>query len=205
MLLSSFSADNLAATDDDNEMNNLQIAVDRIHKGIAYVKRKIYEFIQQAFVRKKKILDEIKPLDDLNNKKDSCMSNHTGEIGKDIDYLRDVNGTTSGIGTGSSVEKYIIDESDYMSFINNPSLTVTVPIAVGESDFENLNTEDFSSESDLEESKEVSFINIYIYMCVCIYYVACIYDPTFSNTSDNLLTSFLIFSHRYLLDEQMIW
>ncbi|NP_001340890.1 sodium channel protein type 1 subunit alpha isoform 6 [Homo sapiens] len=154
LLLSSFSADNLAATDDDNEMNNLQIAVDRMHKGVAYVKRKIYEFIQQSFIRKQKILDEIKPLDDLNNKKDSCMSNHTAEIGKDLDYLKDVNGTTSGIGTGSSVEKYIIDESDYMSFINNPSLTVTVPIAVGESDFENLNTEDFSSESDLEESKE---------------------------------------------------
>ncbi|GAB5575705.1 sodium channel protein type 1 subunit alpha isoform X1 [Prionailurus iriomotensis] len=154
LLLSSFSADNLAATDDDNEMNNLQIAVDRMHKGVAYVKRKIYEFIQQSFVRKQKILDEIKPLDDLNNKKDSCMSNHTTEIGKDLDYIKDVNGTTSGIGTGSSVEKYIIDESDYMSFINNPSLTVTVPIAVGESDFENLNTEDFSSESDLEESKE---------------------------------------------------
>ncbi|XP_006867095.1 PREDICTED: sodium channel protein type 1 subunit alpha [Chrysochloris asiatica] len=154
LLLSSFSADNLAATDDDNEMNNLQIAVERMHKGIAYVKRKIYEFIQQSFVRKQKILDEIKPLDDLNNKKDNCMSNHTTEIGKDLEYLKDVNGTTSGIGTGSSVEKYIIDESDYMSFINNPSLTVTVPIAVGESDFENLNTEDFSSESDLEESKE---------------------------------------------------
>ncbi|KAF4026419.1 hypothetical protein G4228_018492 [Cervus hanglu yarkandensis] len=154
LLLSSFSADNLAATDDDNEMNNLQIAVDRMHKGIAYVKRKVYEFIQQSFVRKQKILDEIKPLDDLNNRKDNCMSNHTAEIGKDLDYLKDVNGTTSGIGTGSSVEKYIIDESDYMSFINNPSLTVTVPIAVGESDFENLNTEDFSSESDLEESKE---------------------------------------------------
>nr|KAF6353919.1 hypothetical protein mPipKuh1_015442 [Pipistrellus kuhlii] len=153
LLLSSFSADNLAATDDDNEMNNLQIAVERMHKGIAYVKRKIYEFIQQSFVRKQKILDEIKPLDDLHNKKESCMSNHT-EIGKDLRYLKDVNGTTSGIATGSSVEKYIIDESDYMSFINNPSLTVTVPIAVGESDFENLNTEDFSSESDLEESKE---------------------------------------------------
>lgn len=157
MLLSSFSADNLAATDDDNEMNNLQIAVDRMHKGIAYIKRKIYEFIQQSFVRKQKILDEIKPLDDLNNRKENCMSNHMTEIGKDLNYIKDVNGTTSGIGTGSSVEKYIIDESDYMSFINNPSLTVTVPIAVGESDFENLNTEDFSSESDLEESKEVRF------------------------------------------------
>uniref|UniRef100_A0A8B9W5R8 Sodium channel protein n=1 Tax=Anas zonorhyncha TaxID=75864 RepID=A0A8B9W5R8_9AVES len=112
LLLSSFSADNLAVTDDDNEMNNLQIAVARMQKGIDYVKRKAREFIQKAFVK-------------------------------------------NGIGTGSSVEKYIIDESDYMSFINNPSLTVTVPIAVGESDFENLNTEEFSSESDLEESKEV--------------------------------------------------
>uniref|UniRef100_A0A8B9TUU6 Sodium channel protein n=1 Tax=Anas platyrhynchos TaxID=8839 RepID=A0A8B9TUU6_ANAPL len=125
LLLSSFSADNLAVTDDDNEMNNLQIAVARMQKGIDYVKRKAREFIQKAFVKKQKALDEIKPLEDLNNK-NSC----------------------------SSVEKYIIDESDYMSFINNPSLTVTVPIAVGESDFENLNTEEFSSESDLEESKE---------------------------------------------------
>uniref|UniRef100_A0A2K6D8A2 Sodium channel protein n=1 Tax=Macaca nemestrina TaxID=9545 RepID=A0A2K6D8A2_MACNE len=153
LLLSSFSSDNLAATDDDNEMNNLQIAVGRMQKGIDFVKRKIREFIQKAFVRKQKALDEIKPLEDLNNKKDSCISNHTTiEIGKDLNYLKDGNGTTSGIG--SSVEKYVVDESDYMSFINNPSLTVTVPIAVGESDFENLNTEEFSSESDMEESKE---------------------------------------------------
>ncbi|XP_030807921.1 sodium channel protein type 1 subunit alpha-like isoform X1 [Camarhynchus parvulus] len=154
LLLSSFSADNLAVTDDDNEMNNLQIAVARMQKGIDYVKRKVREFIQKAFVKKQKALDEIKPLEDLNNK-NSCISNHTTvELSKDHDYIKDANGTTSGIGTGSSVEKYIIDESDYMSFINNPSLTVTVPIAVGESDFENLNTEEFSSESDLEESKE---------------------------------------------------
>uniref|UniRef100_A0A8B9S4A0 Sodium channel protein n=1 Tax=Apteryx owenii TaxID=8824 RepID=A0A8B9S4A0_APTOW len=156
LLLSSFSSDNLAATDDDNEMNNLQIAVARIQKGIDYVKRKIQEFIQKAFVRKQKALEEIKALEELNNKKDSCISNHTVvEISKDLNCVRDGNGTTSGVGTGSSVEKYVIDENDYMSFINNPGLTVTVPIAVGESDFENLNTEEFSSESDMEESKEV--------------------------------------------------
>ncbi|NXM17042.1 SCN2A protein, partial [Ploceus nigricollis] len=155
LLLSSFSSDNLAATDDDNEMNNLQIAVARIQKGIDYVKKKIQEFIRKAFVRKQKSLEEIKALEELNNKKDSCISNHTAvEINKDLNYLKDGNGTTSGVGTGSSVEKYIIDESDYMSFINNPSLTVTVPIALGESDFENLNTEEFSSESDMEESKQ---------------------------------------------------
>ncbi|KAF1411345.1 Sodium channel protein type 2 subunit alpha, partial [Spheniscus magellanicus] len=155
LLLSSFSSDNLAATDDDNEMNNLQIAVARIQKGIDYVKKKIQEFIQKAFIRKQKALEEIKALEELNNKKDNCISNHTAvEISKDLNYLKDGNGTTSGVGTGSSVEKYVIDENDYMSFINNPGLTVTVPIAVGESDFENLNTEEFSSESDMEESKQ---------------------------------------------------
>ncbi|XP_065607283.1 sodium channel protein type 2 subunit alpha-like isoform X17 [Cyrtonyx montezumae] len=155
LLLSSFSSDNLAATDDDNEMNNLQIAVARIQKGIDYIKKKIQEFIQKAFIRKQKALEEIKALEELNNKKDSCISNHTAvEISKDMNYLKDGNGTTSGVGTGSSVEKYVVDESDYMSFINNPGLTVTVPIAVGESDFENLNTEEFSSESDMEESKQ---------------------------------------------------
>uniref|UniRef100_A0A7M4G331 Sodium channel protein n=1 Tax=Crocodylus porosus TaxID=8502 RepID=A0A7M4G331_CROPO len=155
LLLSSFSSDNLAATDDDNEMNNLQIAVARIQKGIDYVKKKLREFVQKAFVRKQKALEEIKALEELNNKKDSCISNHTVvEISKDLNYLRDGNGTTSGVGTGSSVEKYIIEENDYMSFINNPGLNVMVPIAVGESDFENLNTEEFSSESDVEGSKE---------------------------------------------------
>ncbi|KAM5151941.1 sodium channel protein type 2 subunit alpha-like isoform 6-T6 [Mantella aurantiaca] len=156
LLLSSFSSDNLAATDEDNEMNNLQIAMARIDTGVAYVKRTAREFIQNAFVKKKKELEENKPLEDMQNQKDSCISNHTTvEISKDFEYLKDGNGTTATSGIGSSVEKYNMDiESDYMSFIHNPSLTVTVPIAVGESDFENLNTEEFSSESDLEESKE---------------------------------------------------
>ncbi|XP_077128905.1 sodium channel protein type 2 subunit alpha-like [Ranitomeya variabilis] len=153
LLLSSFSSDNLTATDDDNEMNNLQIAVGRIQRGIDFFKKTVRECLQKPFVKKKKVLDEIKPLEELHNRKESCLYNHNAiDINKDLDYHKGGNGTTSGVG--SSVEKYIIDESDYMSFIHNPSLTVTVPIAVGESDFENLNTEDFSSESDLEESKE---------------------------------------------------
>ncbi|XP_040296914.1 sodium channel protein type 2 subunit alpha-like [Bufo bufo] len=152
LLLSSFSSDNLTATDDDNEMNNLQIAVGRIQRGIDFVKKTVRECLQKPF-KKQKVLDEIKPLEELHNRKESCLYNHNAvDINKDLDYHKGGNGTPSGVG--SSVEKYIIDESDYMSFIHNPSLTVTVPIAVGESDFENLNTEDFSSESDLEESKE---------------------------------------------------
>uniref|UniRef100_A0A4W6BSL9 Sodium channel protein n=1 Tax=Lates calcarifer TaxID=8187 RepID=A0A4W6BSL9_LATCA len=140
----SFSADNLAATDDDSEMNNLQIAVGRIQRGIAFVKATVRQFLQSLCFggggKGSGLAEESKPLDELHsNGKGNCISNHTSvEITKD----------PSGV--------YMTEEEcDYMSFIHNPSLTVTVPIAVGESDFENLNTEDFSSDSsDVEGSKE---------------------------------------------------
>uniref|UniRef100_A0A8C8DUM5 Sodium channel protein n=1 Tax=Oryzias sinensis TaxID=183150 RepID=A0A8C8DUM5_9TELE len=152
LLLSSFSADNLAATDDDGEPNNLQLAVARIKLGIAWFKVNMRVFVATV-LKKQPIEDEQKPLDEMYEKKLNCIANHTVDINRELDYPKNGNGTTSGIG--SSVGKYMIDE-DYMSFIHNPNLTVCVPIAVGESDFENLNTEDFSSESDVENSKDVS-------------------------------------------------
>ncbi|XP_019736042.1 sodium channel, voltage gated, type VIII, alpha subunit b [Hippocampus comes] len=150
LLLSSFSADNLAATDDDGEPNNLQLAVARIKIGIAWIKAHVRLLV--ATVLKKPVEDEQKPLDELYEKKLNCIANHSVDINRELDFAKNGNGTTSGIG--SSVGKYMIDE-DYMSFIHNPNLTVCVPIAVGESDFENLNTEDFSSESDVENSKDL--------------------------------------------------
>uniref|UniRef100_A0A6Q2YKX4 Sodium channel protein n=1 Tax=Esox lucius TaxID=8010 RepID=A0A6Q2YKX4_ESOLU len=50
LLLSSFSADNLAATDDDSEMNNLQIAVGRIQRGVAWVKTSVRQVVQSVFL-----------------------------------------------------------------------------------------------------------------------------------------------------------
>ncbi|XP_030637700.1 sodium channel, voltage-gated, type I like, alpha b isoform X2 [Chanos chanos] len=157
LLLSSFSADNLAATDDDSEMNNLQIAVGRIQRGIAFVKSTLRQFLQSLCLAGSKpgALDEEKPLDDLHSDgKENCLVNHA-PVAVDLtkDFLKE-----GCVSPGNGVEghvKYGIEEGDYMSFIHNPSLTVTVPIAVGESDFENLNTEDFSSDSsDVEGSKE---------------------------------------------------
>uniref|UniRef100_A0A674F586 Sodium channel protein n=1 Tax=Salmo trutta TaxID=8032 RepID=A0A674F586_SALTR len=117
LLLSSFSADNLAATDDDSEMNNLTVAIGRIHQGIAFVKALVCRSFHSICLRKKK-----GSLDDLH--RTNYNSNHTTvEIMKDPEYVKDDNGTTG---------KYI-------------------------SDFENLNTEDFSSDSsDIEGSKEVN-------------------------------------------------
>nr|XP_012611850.1 sodium channel protein type 5 subunit alpha isoform X4 [Microcebus murinus] len=44
LLLSSFSADNLTAPDEDGEMNNLQLALARIHRGLRFVKRTTWDF-----------------------------------------------------------------------------------------------------------------------------------------------------------------
>ncbi|EMP38705.1 Sodium channel protein type 2 subunit alpha [Chelonia mydas] len=135
LLLSSFSSDNLAATDDDNETNNLQIAVARIQRGIDYVKRKARECAQKIFVRGQKDIVEIKSISQLNNKQDNYTTNYTvAEMNRNLDNRKDENGATGVVGN-----------RDYASFIHNPNLTVTVPIAIGESDFEHLNTEEFSS------------------------------------------------------------
>ncbi|XP_065493537.1 sodium channel protein type 2 subunit alpha-like isoform X5 [Caloenas nicobarica] len=144
LLLSSFSSDSLSPTEDDNEMNNLQIAVARIQKGIDYVKKKAGECVQKSFWKKQAVVNQRTATDQLNGERDHCISNCTiAEMRIDTNYHKNENGMATVVGG-----------SDYTSFINSPSLTVTVPIAVGESDFEHPNTEEFSSDSELEESKE---------------------------------------------------
>ncbi|XDB62650.1 hypothetical protein AB1E18_015993 [Capra hircus] len=44
LLLSSFSADNLTAPDEDGEMNNLQLALARIQRGLRFIKRTTWDF-----------------------------------------------------------------------------------------------------------------------------------------------------------------
>lgn len=44
LLLSSFSADNLTAPDEDGEMNNLQLALARIQRGLRFLKRTTWGF-----------------------------------------------------------------------------------------------------------------------------------------------------------------
>uniref|UniRef100_A0AAQ4S0F0 Sodium channel protein n=1 Tax=Gasterosteus aculeatus aculeatus TaxID=481459 RepID=A0AAQ4S0F0_GASAC len=143
LLLSSFSADNLAAIEDDSEMNNLQIAIGRIRRGFAFTKSLLRNSCNSVCLRrKKKWKGEENSLDELHKTLGpNGVPNHTIK-----DFPKNGNGDVTGVDkTG---DKYIVSsksDDSIMSFINNPSLTVTVPIAVGESDFENLNTEDFSS------------------------------------------------------------
>uniref|UniRef100_A0A8C4N045 Uncharacterized protein n=1 Tax=Equus asinus asinus TaxID=83772 RepID=A0A8C4N045_EQUAS len=163
LLLSSFSSDNLTAIEEDTDTNNLQIAVTRIKKGINYVKQTLREFILKAFSKKPKISKEIRRAD-LNSKKENYISNRTlAEMSKDHNFHKDKDKTG---GFRSSVDKYLMEESDCHSFIHNPSLTVTVPIAPGESDLENMNTEELSSDSESEYSKGV---RLFYAHCVSYY------------------------------------
>uniref|UniRef100_A0A673CVA7 Sodium channel protein n=1 Tax=Sphaeramia orbicularis TaxID=375764 RepID=A0A673CVA7_9TELE len=158
LLLSSFSADNLAATDDDSEMNNLQIALGRIHRGIAFTKSMLRSSCNSVCLRdKEKKPDEVcGALDELHKPLGpNGVPNHTIK-----DFPRSGNGEVTGVDKNG--DKYIVcskSDDSIMSFINNPSLTVSVPIAVGESDFENLNTEDFSSASSDLSSSEGSTVD----------------------------------------------
>ncbi|XP_078475469.1 sodium channel protein type 1 subunit alpha-like isoform X1 [Lampetra fluviatilis] len=129
LLLSSFSADNLAATDDDGEMNNLQISMQRIHIGIAWLKVFMRAFFAKHFKKNKMDDEDVKVLDE--DTKEQCNLNHTS-----VD-----------IGRGDEEVAAHVDTTGLY-----PRM---VPIAVGESDFETRDTEDQTSESDLDGSKEI--------------------------------------------------
>ncbi|XP_076212696.1 sodium channel protein type 4 subunit alpha [Aptenodytes patagonicus] len=136
LLLSSFSADSLAASDDDGEMNNLQIAIGRITKGINFVKTAVLTLLRRLWKGKKVAPEE----EQEHSKRDNSVLNHM-DAGQDpkSEYLDGITGK----------EHFFMDELDHMNFINNPNLTVQVPIASEESDL----YEETSTQSDTEDAK----------------------------------------------------
>ncbi|XP_015741030.1 sodium channel protein type 4 subunit alpha [Coturnix japonica] len=136
LLLSSFSADNLAASDDDGEMNNLQIAIGRITRGIDFLKSSVLMLLRRLWKGKKVAPEE----EQEPSKGDNSVLNHVDSSpDPKPDYMDGVAGK----------EYLLMDELDHMNFINNPNLTVQVPIASEESDL----YEETSTQSDTEDAK----------------------------------------------------
>uniref|UniRef100_A0A3Q3H2G8 Sodium channel protein n=1 Tax=Labrus bergylta TaxID=56723 RepID=A0A3Q3H2G8_9LABR len=135
LLLSSFSGDNLSTGDDDGEMNNLQIAIGRITRGINWLKAFIIRTILQTLGREPKVTDE--PGEGLANdeepKTEQIEMNHldTGQNFKMADGI--CNSLVEGRPSG---------------FIVDGELNLNVPIALGESDFENLGDDDEDEDED---------------------------------------------------------
>uniref|UniRef100_A0A4W6CAG3 Sodium channel protein n=1 Tax=Lates calcarifer TaxID=8187 RepID=A0A4W6CAG3_LATCA len=129
LLLSSFSSDNLSAPDEDGDLNNIQIAIARIHSGVSWLITGVIDLCNRGLKRRKHKAKEA-------NQSIKLVGNHVESNG--------------GI-YGRYGEKYIIPEED--SYMTNPNLTVIVPIAPGESDVEFLEEEEISESSEDEDNK----------------------------------------------------
>ncbi|NXG43485.1 SCN4A protein, partial [Psilopogon haemacephalus] len=135
LLLSSFSADNLSAPDEDGEMNNLQLAFARINRGLQYVKKAMWNFCCHV-LRHPKTTAEKKAMMKLAAQNpgalNNCVNSHmTAELGKDMENYKE-NHAEDGINKNGEKHLGITDDD----FMTNPDLSICVPIAVGESDIE---------------------------------------------------------------------
>ncbi|KAJ8386133.1 hypothetical protein AAFF_G00176410 [Aldrovandia affinis] len=136
LLLSSFSSDNLSAPDEDGEMNNLQIAVARIQSGMGWLRRTLHDFFNGNLKRRRQKAREARA-----SMKMKRLTNHV-----------EGNGTAGVIGIYG--EKYIVTDDE--SYIASPSLTISVPIAPGESDVEFPEEEQEEEEEEEEEEESES-------------------------------------------------
>lgn len=155
LLLSSFSADNLSAPDEDGEMNNLQLAFARINRGLQYGKQAMWSFCCHV-LRHPKTTAEKKAMMKLAAQNtgalNNCVNSHTAaELGKDMENYKE-NHAEDGIN--KSGEKHLgITDDDFMT---NPDLSICVPIAVGESDIE----EEDEEQSTFTEMEQVGNSNV---------------------------------------------
>uniref|UniRef100_A0A8C3TVM2 Sodium channel protein n=1 Tax=Catharus ustulatus TaxID=91951 RepID=A0A8C3TVM2_CATUS len=153
LLLSSFSADNLSAPDEDGEMNNLQLAFARINRGLQYAKKAAWSFCCNV-LRHPKTTAEKKAMMKLaaqNPALNNCVNSHaTAELGKDMENHKENHAEDGGNKNG---EKHpAITDDDFMT---NPDLSICVPIAVGESDIEEEDEEQ-STFTEMEQLDEIS-------------------------------------------------
>ncbi|XP_019471785.1 sodium channel protein type 5 subunit alpha-like isoform X4 [Meleagris gallopavo] len=153
LLLSSFSADNLSAPDEDGEMNNLQLAFARINRGLQYVKHTTWDFCCNV-LRHPKTTAEKKAMMKLAAQNtgalNNCVNSHpTAELGKDMENHKE-NHTEDGMNKNMEKHLGITDNDDFMT---NPDLSICVPIAVGESDIEEEDEEQ-STFTEMEQQEK---------------------------------------------------
>uniref|UniRef100_A0A8C4FBS1 Sodium channel protein n=1 Tax=Dicentrarchus labrax TaxID=13489 RepID=A0A8C4FBS1_DICLA len=140
LLLSSFSGDNLSAGDDDGEMNNLQIAIGRITRGIDWFKAFIVRTVLQILSREPKESEEKPdedPVDDGDPKTEGIEMNHLD--------------TSQNLKMADGIANCLV-EGRPSGFIVDGEFSLNVPIALGESDFENLGEDDDDDEDDADNA-----------------------------------------------------
>ncbi|XP_053877202.1 sodium channel protein type 5 subunit alpha-like [Malaclemys terrapin pileata] len=142
LLLNSFSADNLQAPEEDAEMNNLQIAFARIHKGLRLLKHAIWDYCCGKLWQPKKI---------TKKKMKLAAENTCVEIGKEGKNCKENHSDSLTEKNGEKCSVSILED-----FITNPNMFVCVPLADAESDSEDYEDDDNNSSkfTEMEYSKQ---------------------------------------------------
>lgn len=136
LLLNSFSADNLTAPEDDGEVNNLQLALARIQVFGHRAGRAIASYISShCRLRWPKVEPQLGVKPPLTSSK---AENHIA-----ADAVNAAVGNLAKPAPGGPKE-------DHRDFITDPNVWVSVPIAEGESDLDEL-------EEDMEQASERSW------------------------------------------------
>ncbi|XP_020773995.1 sodium channel protein type 4 subunit alpha A [Boleophthalmus pectinirostris] len=133
LLLSSFSGDNLAPGEEDGEMNNLQIAIGRIKRGIAWLKSYIITKALQILGRK--------PKEEPDSKMEEIEMNHL----ESTQALKLADGVPNCVVEGPASEAAVEAE-----------LGFNVPMAEGESDFEIVDDDEDDDEEETSLNEDTS-------------------------------------------------
>lgn len=135
LLLNSFSADNLTAPEDDGEVNNLQLALARIQVLGHRASRAIASYISSRCRRLRLRWPKMEP--QLGVKPPLTSSKAENHI------------ATDAVG---NLAKPALDgpKENHGDFITDPNVWVSVPIAEGESDLDEL-------EEDVEQASQSSW------------------------------------------------
>ncbi|XP_051249597.1 LOW QUALITY PROTEIN: sodium channel protein type 4 subunit alpha B [Dicentrarchus labrax] len=145
LLLSSFSGDNLAAPEDEGE-NNLQIAINRINRAVAWTKTWILEHIWALIGKKDHInpdhTSRTRPLTAVDSEEDNRMTK---------EFLA-LNLVTSDQSM-SEVKSLGCNHDNVTSNYHNIA-SLRVPIAEAESDFETPDNDDDDDDEKEEEEEE---------------------------------------------------
>uniref|UniRef100_A0A8C7FR83 Sodium channel protein n=1 Tax=Oncorhynchus kisutch TaxID=8019 RepID=A0A8C7FR83_ONCKI len=142
-LLSSFSRYNLAAPEEDGEMNNLQIATSRITRGMDWAKA----YIIKQFC----IIIGNQPKEDGDGADGNGGSNGDVDgLPKDSLALKNIN---SSDNPKADLELKMLDDVNPSGFLANANLTLNVPIAKMESDDDEDDSSDVKGKGTNEDAK----------------------------------------------------
>ncbi|XP_036595578.1 sodium channel protein type 10 subunit alpha-like [Trichosurus vulpecula] len=147
LLLNSFSADNLAS-EDDGELNNLQVALARIQKFLHLTVQAIRDFWSRKLRASKAKEEKQKALVKMALSESGAPNHVAAQVLTTVGSVKD-----NPAPNGLALELTECPINDPVNFMTNSNMEISVPMAVAESDIEDEEEEEEEEDPDGKESK----------------------------------------------------